>query len=75
MPWRLSAVPGPGAIEKKAIRFCSLEARKLFGRHPPPVDVRQQYAAPSEQDWQDGIQAIVCLARTTKPLNRSLLPK
>ncbi|NVI86800.1 hypothetical protein HUX53_05815 [Actinomadura sp. BRA 177] len=67
--------PGPGAIEKKAIRFCAGEARKLFARHPPPVDVRQQYAAPSEQDWQDGIQAIVCLARPTKPLNRSLLPK
>jgi hypothetical protein len=67
--------PGVDHIRKKAIRFCAREARTLFGEHPPPVDVRQQYAAPDEQDWDGGNQAIVCLASTKKPLKRSLLAK
>jgi hypothetical protein len=67
--------PGVDHIKKKAIRFCAGEARKLFGEHPPSVDVQQQYAAPDEEDWDGGNQAIVCLASTEKPLKHSLLAK
>lgn len=67
--------PGTGVVRAKASRFCKAEARKLFGGHPPPVPVRQQVAGPTQEYWEVGIRTVVCLARTAKPLKRSLFPK
>ncbi|MEU5995785.1 septum formation family protein [Spirillospora sp. NPDC047418] len=67
--------PGTGVVRANASRFCTTRARKLFGGHPPPVPVRRQVAGPTQEYWEIGIRTVVCLARTTKPLKRSLLPK
>lgn len=67
--------PGWDVIEKKAIRFCDSRAKKLFAERPPPVGMQEQYAAPNEQDWREGIRAVVCLLRTEKgSLRRSVVP-
>jgi hypothetical protein len=67
--------PGSHSVKKKAARWCKAKARALFGEHPPPVPVREWYIVPNKENWDGGIRTVVCLARTTKPLKRSLLPK
>ncbi len=67
--------PGSSAVKKKASRFCKQKARALFSEHPPPVPVHERYIVPNKESWDNGIRTVVCLATTTKPLKRSLLPK
>ncbi|QKG26290.1 DUF4190 domain-containing protein [Actinomadura verrucosospora] len=72
-PWEY---PGTKIVEKYAADGCQKRADKIFAKHPPPVDLRNYYRAPSEQDWYFSQQVVVCLVGAEHgTLRKSVLGK